>query len=223
VKLSFVRPKVNQSRRGLVIRAAVLCAALALNGALVARSRHMAPATVAEDAAVVSARRAGSLPSLSGSSDPSVVVAPVAPAPVAPAPRESIAERVPQSMTAWREAIIHKNAETVEALDRAFAEYPRAFIPALMESAKSDPEERVRSFSTRVLGKLRSSECLALMRQLLDDQSAYVRFNAAWALGELEDKDATYGCANSSVGIRRRSSDNQRPPRGARSREADPR
>ena len=82
------------------------------------------------------------------------------------------------------------NPEPVERLDRLFAERPTEFLPALMVSAETDPEERVRSFSTRVLGKLRKPESVELLRRLLNDRSVYVRFNAAWALGELTDRQA---------------------------------
>ena len=60
-----------------------------------------------------------------------------------------------------------------------------------MVSAEGDAAERVRSFSTRVLGKLHPAESADLMRRLLADPSQYVRFNAAWALGELGDRNAT--------------------------------
>ena len=99
-------------------------------------------------------------------------------------------ERVKDVMQDWRMAIVHKDAEVVERLDRLFAARPQEFIPALMISAENDSEERVRSFSTRVLGKLRPPESVELMRRLLADRSEYVRFNAAWALGELSDRDA---------------------------------
>jgi HEAT repeat protein len=59
-----------------------------------------------------------------------------------------------------------------------------------MAVAESDPEDRVRSFSTRVLGKLRPPESAELMRKLLADRSEYVRLNAAWAIGELSDREA---------------------------------
>lgn len=101
-----------------------------------------------------------------------------------------LASRVPELMNEWRSAIIQKNAESVENLDRTFAAHPNEFIPALMASAEGDPEERVRSFSTRVLGKLRPAESTELIRKLLADRSEYVRFNAAWALGELADHAA---------------------------------
>jgi HEAT repeat protein len=100
------------------------------------------------------------------------------------------AERIAALMKAWREAIVVKNPEPVERLDRLFAERPSEFLSALMVSAETDPEERVRSFSTRVLGKVRQSESLAVLRRLLNDPSVYVRFNAAWALGELTDRQA---------------------------------
>lgn len=93
-------------------------------------------------------------------------------------------------MKSWHAAIVAKDADTVEALDRAFAETPDRFVSALMVNAEHDPEERVRSFSTRVLGKLRRPESVDLLRALLKDRSAYVRFNAAWALGELGDRGA---------------------------------
>lgn len=94
-------------------------------------------------------------------------------------------------MNDWRSAIISKNADVVERLDLAFASDPPTFVPALMKSARTDSEERVRSFSTRVLGKLKAAQSTELMRDLLSDHSAYVRFNAAWALGELQDHSAT--------------------------------
>ena len=93
-------------------------------------------------------------------------------------------------MKSWHAAIVTKNAETVETLDHEFAARPGEFVAALIENAQSDPEERVRSFSTRVLGKLRRPESLEALRQLCKDSSQYVRFNAAWALGELNDRDA---------------------------------
>lgn len=98
--------------------------------------------------------------------------------------------RVEDVMRDWRTAIVNKNAEMVERVDRLFAAQAQQFIPALMISAESDPEERVRAFSTRVLGKLRPPESTELMRKLLADRSEYVRFNAAWALGELADREA---------------------------------
>ena len=112
-----------------------------------------------------------------------------------PAPSSVIAgpvppQRIDELMKLWRQAIVVKNPEPVERLDRLFAERPTEFLPALMVSAETDPEERVRSFSTRVLGKLRKPGSVELLRRLLNDHSVYVRFNAAWALGELTDHQA---------------------------------
>lgn len=98
--------------------------------------------------------------------------------------------RVAELMKQWRQAIIVKNPEPVERLDRLFAERPTEFLPALMVSAETDPEERVRSFSTRVLGKLRKADSIEVLRRLLSDPSVFVRSNAAWALGELTDHQA---------------------------------
>ena len=108
----------------------------------------------------------------------------------APYPSEDIGARVDPMMKEWRNAIINKDADVVLALDRAFASHPREFVPALMLSAENDSEERVRSFSTRVLGKLRPPESAPLMRKLLADRCEYVRSNAAWALGQLDDRTA---------------------------------
>jgi hypothetical protein len=86
----------------------------------------------------------------------------------------------------WRQSIIDKRAENVIALDRAFAAYPGRFGPELVRLAEADPQERVRAFSTRVLGKLKNPELADIFGHLLADRSPFVRQNAAWALGELE-------------------------------------
>jgi hypothetical protein len=97
---------------------------------------------------------------------------------------------------AWRQAIINKDAETVLALDRAFTILPGRFGPQLVTLAETDPDERVRAFSTRVLGKLKNVELARVFRHLLVDPSSFVRQNAAWGLGELtalpRGRDAAY-------------------------------
>jgi len=105
-------------------------------------------------------------------------------------PPQPASEQVASIIKSWHAAIVTKNAETVETLDREFAARPEQFVAALIENAQGDPEERVRSFSTRVLGKLRRPESVEALRHLLKDSSQYVRFNAAWALGELNDREA---------------------------------
>jgi HEAT repeats len=108
-------------------------------------------------------------------------------APAAPggAPAPTVQAQVDTAMGAWRTAVLVKDADTVMALDRAFAEMPARYGPSLIKSAQSDDSDRVRAFSTRVLGKLKTPELATLFAQLLDDKSPYVRQNAAWALGEL--------------------------------------
>jgi HEAT repeat protein len=54
-----------------------------------------------------------------------------------------------------------------------------------MTSAETDSDDRVRAFSTRVLGKLKNPACAPVFQRLLADRSQYVRMNAAWGLGEL--------------------------------------
>ena len=98
---------------------------------------------------------------------------------------ETIAEEVQRSLAAWRQAILVKDADGVQTLDRAFAGSPDRYRAALEVSAKSEADERVRAFSTRVLGKQRNPALAALFKTLLADKSPFVRQNAAWALGEL--------------------------------------
>ncbi len=98
---------------------------------------------------------------------------------------ETIAKQVDGAMGRWRAAILVKDAPSVVALDLAFRQTPDRYAAALAASAESDENERVRAFSTRVLGKFRDAAEAPLYRRLLADKSPYVRQNAAWALGEL--------------------------------------
>jgi len=109
------------------------------------------------------------------------VVAP----PPAPETPEQIAAQVDGAMSRWRTAILVKDAASVIQLDATFRQLPERFVAALARSAETDENERVRAFSTRVLGKLKNPNEAPLYRRLLTDKSPYVRQNAAWALGEL--------------------------------------
>jgi hypothetical protein len=87
----------------------------------------------------------------------------------------------------WRSAILSKNAEQVLAAERSFLGDRARFHDGLTGLAEKDSEERVRSFSTRVLGKLAMAGDVDLFTRLMEnDPSPYVRQNAAWALGELK-------------------------------------
>lgn len=99
-------------------------------------------------------------------------------------------ERDEAMMNEWRAAIGRRDPDTVEAINRAFLAHPSRFTGALMSSAERDSDERVRAFSTRVLGKLRMPVTAELLRKLLGDASPYVRQNAAWGLGQLGDRNA---------------------------------
>jgi hypothetical protein len=112
-------------------------------------------------------------------------VEPGAAAPGVAAPSPVSQEQVDTAMSAWRTAVLNKDADTVLALDRAFTELPGPYRAALIKSAETDDNERVRAFSTRVLGKLRTPALVGVFAPLLDDKSPYVRQNAAWALGEM--------------------------------------
>jgi len=98
---------------------------------------------------------------------------------------EAIERDVDGAMTRWRTAVVAKDAETVVALDLTFRELPDLYTNALAKSAETEANERVRAFSTRVLGKLKRPEQERLYERLLADKSVFVRQNAAWALGEL--------------------------------------
>src|SRR5262249_27941653 len=109
----------------------------------------------------------------------------------APAPtwaEQTEAERaahVAAPVTRWGAAIPAPDADGVVQLDMTFRETPDRYLPALLENARTDSNERVRAFSTRTLGKLARADLAPAFRQLLADASPYVRQNAAWALGEL--------------------------------------
>ena len=66
-----------------------------------------------------------------------------------------------------------------------FKQDPDRYREALEKSAQHDETERVRAFSTRVLGKMKNPDEALLFKHLLADSSPYVRQNAAWGLGEL--------------------------------------
>jgi HEAT repeats len=108
----------------------------------------------------------------------------VAPPPPPETP-DQMAHQVEDAMMRWRAAILTKDAATVVALDQDFHTRPARYRTALEKSARSDENERVRAFSTRVLGKLKDAQEAPLLKQLLNDSSPYVRQNAAWGLGEL--------------------------------------
>jgi hypothetical protein len=101
-----------------------------------------------------------------------------------------VARQVDSVMTLWRTAIQDRDADSVQSCDQIFRTYPARFTPALVASAKSDGDDRIRAFSTRVLGKLQDAALLPVFRDLLADSNQYVRGNAAWALGQLSASEA---------------------------------
>jgi hypothetical protein len=105
---------------------------------------------------------------------------------LAPETPAQVEAEVQRSLAAWRDGVLGKNAEAVMALDRAFLAAPDRYRAALEASARTDADERVRAFSTRVLGKQKRASLAPLFEALLKrDASPFVRQNAAWALGEL--------------------------------------
>jgi hypothetical protein len=123
---------------------------------------------------------------------------------VVPETPESIEAAVVASLGAWRNAILARDADTVVALDVVFQASPQRYGAALRKSASSDADERVRAFSTRVLGKLKDPALAGLYKELLADKSPFVRQNAAWALGELAtDADGRAAARHAVAELRR--------------------
>jgi len=112
-----------------------------------------------------------------------------APPPVPETPAQ-VAQDLDATMMRWRVAILNKDAQAVIGLDMDFKQRPDRYRQALEKSAQTDENERVRAFSTRVLGKMRNPEEATVLKGLLADTSPYVRQNAAWALGELRGAGA---------------------------------
>jgi hypothetical protein len=88
-------------------------------------------------------------------------------------------------MDVWRQAIVAKDQDKVLECDRIFQDAPGKFSDPLRYSARNDSEDRVRAFSTRVLGKFKDPANAELFRALLKDPHQYVRSNATWGLGQL--------------------------------------
>jgi HEAT repeat protein len=133
-------------------------------------------------------------------------------APRGPADATQPAAAVTAALQAWRAAIRGRDSEAVLSLDRTFRERPAAYAAALADSAQHDPDERVRAFSTRVLGKLKDPGNAALFEVLLDDASVFVRQNAAWAIGELaEDGPGDLSSGTAASRLRRVEIDDPAP------------
>jgi len=177
------------SRRGKRWIITGLTVALATAGAFVVRRAIHADGDGANGGRTTSAINFGA--SGSGLSEPAPPAVPETPA--------SIEADVAKAMTSWRAAILARNADTVVALDAAFRASPGRYGVALRRLASGDADERVRAFSTRVLGKLRDPALAGVFEELLADKSPFVRQNAAWALGELAAVDEGRTAARRAV------------------------
>jgi HEAT repeats len=104
------------------------------------------------------------------------------------------------TMDRWRRAILERRTEEILDLDQDFALEPAHYGPLLELSAGNDPDDRVRAFSTRVLGKYKNVAAANVFDRLLADRSEFVRQNAAWALGELAERPSGREAANRSAG-----------------------
>ncbi len=109
-----------------------------------------------------------------------------------------IGEEVPESerqlgrvLNAWREAVVIKNINDIERLSREVDKSGESAIPFLRKLGQEDPNERVRAFAVRILGRMRRTDLTDFfMDRLKNDASPFVRENAAWALGEIGAADA---------------------------------
>jgi hypothetical protein len=126
---------------------------------------------------------------------------------------EALAKEVATTIQTWRTAIHQKDADTVMRLDLTFRDAPDRYLAALVDSARSDPDDRVRAFSTRALGKLGRTDVAPQLGELLADANPYVRQNAAWALGELGNVPGGRATARSTLPALKRAE--ARDPAGA--------
>jgi hypothetical protein len=111
----------------------------------------------------------------------------------------SVAKQIENVMGQWRTGILGKDPDAVVSADAAFRNEPKKFLEALMTSAETDADDRVRAFSTRVLGKFVDPTCAPLFTRLLNDKSQYVRMNAAWGLGELANTPEGHAAAKPAL------------------------
>lgn len=182
----------RENKRWLVLAGTPALVAVAVVVIVVARRSPpggQTPGTAAPNTPGVSART--SFPNNSGGASTGAVATSTA-SPSAPgtdagaaADLPPVAKQIEYVMGQWRSGILARDADAVVAADGAFRSEPKKFLEALMTAAETDTDDRVRAFSTRVLGKLVDPTCAPLLTRLLDDKSQYVRMNAAWGLGEL--------------------------------------
>jgi hypothetical protein len=132
-------------------------------------------------------------------------------APSDPSSTDVAPGQVESAMDAWRAAVLEKRAELVLSLDAAFALMPGRYGPELLKLAQDDPDERVRAFSTRVLGKMKNVALVDDFRRLLEDKSPFVRQNAAWALGELAHRPGGREAAEAAFDELRQAQDDPAP------------
>src|SRR5262249_11435507 len=92
-----------------------------------------------------SAQRALQLRAADGPASRDLAASPVS-LPTLPETPEMIAQEVATALTAWRQAILGKDADTVVTLDRSFVNAPDRYRAALVDSARKDGDERVRAF-----------------------------------------------------------------------------
>jgi hypothetical protein len=116
-------------------------------------------------------------------------------------------DQVDAAIEEWRRGILEKRAEIVLSLDQAFSMLPGRYGPALVKLAETDPDERVRAFSTRVLGKMKNVALVEDFRRLLADKSPFVRQNAAWALGALAGRPGGREAAEAALDELRQAQD----------------
>ncbi len=169
--------------------------------ALAAALRMMAPAERAVPPALPSVRLSPDLsagPAGAGTASAGPVPATVAQTPNDPAtPASAAASGLPPTriftppkdpvVREWREAVVTRNRNAITSMSLALLNRDREeTLPDLLQLSQEDPDERVRAFAVRALGRMRDPAFRDRFLGLLkDDRSGFVRENAAWSLGEL--------------------------------------
>jgi len=96
------------------------------------------------------------------------------------------------TVRAWRKAVVTRDRNAITSMSLALLNRGREeTLPDLLQLAQEDPDERVRAFAMRTLGRMRDPAFRDRFLGLLkDDRSEFVRENAAWSLGELHAAEA---------------------------------
>ncbi|MBI4713273.1 MAG: HEAT repeat domain-containing protein [Planctomycetes bacterium] len=107
--------------------------------------------------------------------------------------------QIGQMLNAWRQAIVIKHPQDIDRLGFALKGAGPAAVPFLKKMAAEDTNERVRAFAARVLGRMEMVDLIPFfIDRLQKDSSIFVRENAAWSLGKLNDEKSVAALQNAA-------------------------